>query len=353
MRARLRKSWPIIKAVIAIAIVVAIGRQFVLALPSPGEVWQRIVHPGWLAASGVFYIVGLGFSAYYWYRLLCTLHQRPFAPGAVRAYYIGLMGKYLPGKAWALFLRASLAHESGVRIGIAVMTTFYEVLTTMAGGALLAALLFAVQTPSETIHIDWQHLKRLIALQESGAGGLDYTALAVLSLLLLAPVGIPLVPPLFNRLVFRLSRPFRDADSGPLPRMDMTSLFEGLVITAGGWLFLGASLWAVFQSILAEPLPLTGKTLAHCTASLALAYVAGFIFVLVPNGLGVREFFLTLLLVPQVEPLVGSGDSREIAILAVLLLRLVWTVAELVVVGAVYWLPSRSRTSDQWGLSPP
>jgi hypothetical protein len=359
MRSWLRKSWPVIKAVVAVAIVVAIGRQFVVALRIPErglktsieDLLARLVHPGWLVAAGVLYILGLGFSAYYWYRLLRTLKQRPFPPGAVRAYYMGHMGKYLPGKAWALFLRASLAHESGVRIGIAVMTSFYEVLTTMASGALLAALLFAVQTPTSTVSVDWRHLKALLMLRESGSEGLDYTALSVMSLLLLAPVGIPLVPFVFNRIVFRLSKPFRNADSGPVPRIHIPSLFEGLAITAGGWLFLGASLWAILCSVAVEPLPLTGNVLAYCTAALAFAYVAGFIIVLVPNGLGVREFFLTLLLVPQIESLLNPNDSREIAILVVLLLRLIWTAAEVVIVGLVYWLPSVPRTEPPIGDS--
>ena len=45
----------------------------------------------------------------FWYRLLRQLGQRPTALAAVRAYYIGHLGKYLPGKACALLLRATLS----------------------------------------------------------------------------------------------------------------------------------------------------------------------------------------------------------------------------------------------------
>jgi len=62
-----------------------------------------------------------------------------------------------------------------------------------------------------------------------------------------------------------------------------------------------------------------------------------------PSGLGVREFFLTLFLVNPHE-----GRPRASILLAVLLLRLVWTAAELVTAGIVYWLPDqRSEVRGQ------
>src|SRR5258707_1302400 len=95
MRAWLRKAWPLLKAVLAVAILVAIGRQFVRDLSRP-ELWQRSLHPGWLVLSAAFYLLGLGFSALYWYRLLAALGQRPSLLRTLRAHYIGQMGKYLP-----------------------------------------------------------------------------------------------------------------------------------------------------------------------------------------------------------------------------------------------------------------
>ena len=59
----------------------------------------------------------------------------------------------------------------------------------------------------------------------------------------------------------------------------------------------------------------------------------------IPSGLGVREFFLTLFLVPE---LASEGQAaRGTAVLTVIVLRLVWTVAELGMAGVVYCLPVR------------
>jgi uncharacterized membrane protein YbhN (UPF0104 family) len=71
---------------------------------------------------------------------------------------------------------------------------------------------------------------------------------------------------------------------------------------------------------------------------MALAYVAGFAILIVPSGLGVREYFLTLLLLNPQE-----DRSRASVLLTVLILRVVWTVAELLFVAAVWWVPGEKE----------
>jgi hypothetical protein len=74
-----------------------------------------------------------------------------------------------------------------------------------------------------------------------------------------------------------------------------------------------------------------------------MAYVLGFVVIFVPNGLGVREYFLTIVLAPQLATrLHGDSEAQGIAILAVLLLRVVWTAAELVLAAGLYWVGARS-----------
>src|SRR5262249_26571154 len=151
------------------------------------------------------------------------------------AYYLGHMGKYLPGKAWAVFLRAGLVRGSGVGLGVATLTTFYEVLTTMAGGVLLAAVLFPV-LGSEGGWLDADDLGRLLRLEAPKGGVVGWRPAMLLSLGLLAGIGIPLLPPVFNRLAHHLSLPFRDAGATTLPRLRLAYLAEGLALTACGWL---------------------------------------------------------------------------------------------------------------------
>jgi uncharacterized membrane protein YbhN (UPF0104 family) len=343
MRERWKWLWPTLKVVLTVAILVAVGRQFYRDLHRP-DLWQRSLHPGWLLLAAALYPLGLGFSAFYWQRLLRLEGQRPSAWAAVRAYYIGHLGKYLPGKAWALLLRAGLVRSQGVRLGVAAITSTYEVLTTMAAGMLLALVLFALLAPDTSAGLDWAVLEQLYTQQVAPEVVLDRQVLVLLALVLLAPLGVAIAPPVFNRLLHRLARPFRRQDSAPLPRLSGRALLEGLALTPAGWLLLGVSLWAVLQAVMPEPLPWRWDTMGLLAAYLATAYVAGFLIIVVPGGLGVREFLLTLFLVPLlIQQSTGSAeDARASAVLAVLVLRLVWTVAEVLLAGVLYLLPGRS-----------
>lgn len=337
---RLRQWWPVGKALLAVVILVAIGRQFALDLQRP-EVWQRSIHPGWLIITGVLYLLGLGFSALYWYRLLRRIGQEPSALSLVRAYYIGHLGKYVPGKAWALLLRATLVRGPKVRPGYAGMAAFYETLTTMTTGVLLAAILLFLLAPDTGDFLGWYDLGRLLTLQAPEPVALNRWTLVLLALFLLVPVALPVLPPLFNRLAHRLSLPFRDRDE-PLPKLHLPALLEGLALTAVGWSLLGASLWAGLRATAGDTLPWSWELWGRATAFLGVAYVAGFVLLLFPGGLGIREIFLTVFLVPEMAQALALSDvdARVTVVQAVLVLRLVWTVAELLMAGIVFWLPA-------------
>jgi uncharacterized membrane protein YbhN (UPF0104 family) len=339
-----------LKALLALAILIAIGRQFVRDL-SRAELRQQHFHPGWLVASAVLYLLGLAFSAVYWYRLLIALGQEPSFLATVRAHYIGQMGKYLPGKAWALLLRSNLVRSRTTHVGVAVLTSFYEVFITMSSGALLAALLFGVQAWGSTSPPNWHVLGRIWQIIQAGdaqAAPVDPHALCLLALLLALAIGIPSVPPVFDRLVQRLSLPFRQADTRPVPTPRAACMLQGLAMTPGCWFLMGASLWAALRGA-GIGADWGWESWLRYTAFLALAYVSGFVILFLPSGLGAREAMLVLLLVPDISQRLGlvAEDARPCATLTVVLLRLVWTAAEVVIVAALYWLPVSVRPSTQ------
>src|SRR5581483_8605050 len=222
MRGGGRTWWRWLRTVLAVAIVVGVGWQFARLLARP-ELWDRpwTLHPAWLAVSVACYFAGLGCWGAFWLRLLHRVGRRPPVAAAFRAYYVSHLGTYVPGKAWAILLRATLL--PGVRPGVAALTAAYETLTTMAAGALIAAAV-----------IPW-----LLVGQES---------LGVQALGLLALAGLPLLPGVFNAVIARIARPFVDP-ADPLPRVRWTALPEGLAITAVGWAWLGGSALALVQAI--------------------------------------------------------------------------------------------------------
>jgi uncharacterized membrane protein YbhN (UPF0104 family) len=360
----------VLKVLLTVAILFAIGRQFAHALripelglkPALSDLWAQLVHPAWLILAGGLYLLGLGFSAIYWYVLLRATGQSPSLPGALRAHYIGQMGKYLPGKAWALILRSGILRGHGVQVSVAIATSFYEVFATMAVGALLAAVLFTLQISEFTTPPDWAALRQtahllnkdLHAPDPALTQSIDPKLLALLSLALALPLGVVLVPPVFNKLAQRLARPFRDAGSAELPAIPLRALPRCL-LTFGCWVLMGASLWAVLQAVMVSPPGFDLGIWQRCTAYASLAYVGSFVILIVPSGLGVREFLLLLLLTPEICRLPGLGETaaQEISALTILLLRLVWTAAEVVLVAMIYWLPVPSPGGGAANKLPP
>jgi hypothetical protein len=343
-----RSFWPAAKWLIAAAVLLFVGRQFARDLSNP-ELWTRPVHLDWLFAAGALYLVGLFMSACFWMVLLRRMRQAPHPLAEIRAYYLGHFGKYVPGKAWALVLRVGLAKAAGVNVRVGIMTTFYEVLVTMTAGALTAAALFAVQVDHWSGAIEPAAFARLLNLRESDEPP-DARVLCIFSLGLAAVVGLPLAPPFFNRVVRRLSKSFRDSDA-PLPSVPGMALVQGLVLASCGWFLHGASLWAVLCGLGDAPVSLTWDSWSRYTAALAMAYVFGFVAVFVPNGLGVREYFLTLVLAPQLSAMFGDErDARSVAVLATLVLRVVWMVAEAALAPILYWFPVRNVHKNEPGL---
>lgn len=310
-------NWPIlwraVKVALALLIVGGVGWQFAKILRRP-ELWQQPVRldAAWLALAGLLYAAGFACWGSFWRRLVCRLGEALPWPAAARAYFVSQLGKYVPGKAIAIVMRVAMARSAGVRTGVAAITATYETLTTIAAGAIVAAVLFPFLGGDSN---NW------------------WKALA-----LLAVAGIPILPGVFNRLAARVARPFTPRDSLPLPRLTTGALLGGLAQTAVGWFCLGASLLALLQGVgvgtTRPDVPwLTG------TAFVALAYVAGFVTLPAPGGLGVREAILQQLLARHLAPQLGEAPAESYAVIVVLLLRLTWTVTELTLAGAAALLP--------------
>jgi hypothetical protein len=320
MRDRLRKYWPLFKTLLAGAIVAGVVWFFVRILESeelretdrsrsPGQiVWDQLTSaraPD-LLAGAAFYLVGLSCYGLFWLRLLHMAGEPLPLWTALRVYYISHLGKYAPlGKGWALLMRVSLSAASGVRAGLAALTGAYETLTMMASGALLAAV--------------------VILLRLGDDGTLLWRALGLLAL-----AGIPILPAVFNRLVRGVAGRFGNADNAVFPSMSATMLLTGLTLGACGWALLGGSLAAVLNALAPERQAWTVGLWLECTAFVAVSYVAGFL-ASTPGGLGVRELVLQQLL----QPSLGAQ-----AVIVVILLRLLWTAAELLAAGALYCIPA-------------
>jgi uncharacterized membrane protein YbhN (UPF0104 family) len=296
-----QRLWQVAKLLITAVVLAFVGRTFLQALDQlPADFTFR---PQWLVLSGGLYVLGMLLSVAFWVLALRALGQRPGWGAAARAYLVGSPGKYVPGKAMVIVVRAGLVAGPRVRLSVAALTVVYETLLYMAVGALLAAVLTGLQW--EVGQVQAWHV-----------------------LALLAVAGVPTLPWVFNPMARRVVRRFQQPGEGPLPDLPVRTLLAGMALEAGQWFLTGLSLWAAVQAV--QAVPFDGPTWSAYTAVLGIATVASF-FTPIPGGLGVREWLLQWLL----SPTLGEGP----AVLVAVLFRLTWIVSEVATAAALYWLP--------------
>jgi hypothetical protein len=338
------KRWTVtsVKATIAVVVLWAVGRY---VLRTWGDIQRREVairvRPDRLAASGLLYLVGLSCCGRFYEQVLAA-SATPIATGpAIRAYLVSHLGKYVPGKAMVVVMRAGMSVPYGARAATAAIATFYETLVMMVAGSVIAALGFAAAGDSPPLEIDLPGL---------GTVGIPLYHLAGLVGLGLA-MGFMLVvmPPVFRKLALLVSLPFPKIGPGALPRFTPGLLARGLLWTAAGWVFMGASQLEVAQALMPLDRGQYVSLAPVVVASVALATVAGFVVAVLPGGLGVREGVLMYALSPAL--------GRDLAVVAALALRLVWVAAELLAAAVLLplgpWYRKGLCASAEADLGPP
>jgi glycosyltransferase 2 family protein len=305
---RTARKWLVLAVKLAIVLLVVWFMRRALV-----QAWQEIgrqplrLSPAWLAVSGVLYAIGMLPEGLFWHRTLRELGQPATLGDTLRAFFIGHLGKYVPGKAMVIVLRSGLLRCQPRETGLVVAAVFLSTLAMMSVGACLAAALMAVYFAGNWL-------------------------LTVASLGMMLAAGLPTLPPVFARLA-ALAGVARGNPTAlaKLAAVRYRLLAGGWVIMIVGWLFMAESLWAVLRAMgceaaLLEQLPL-------CLAAVTLAVVGGFV-AMIPGGLGIREAVLLELL--------GQHLGRPgLGLVAAAVLRIVWLVTEVVVSIIVYGVGSR------------
>ncbi|MEX0818567.1 MAG: lysylphosphatidylglycerol synthase domain-containing protein, partial [Pirellulaceae bacterium] len=260
-----------------------------------GIAWQEL-RVGWLVAAMGFYLVGLFPACVFWWQALHAMGQRPTFGETLRAFYIGHLGKYVPGKALVVVIRTGLIRSERVDTTVAATSVFVETLTFMAVGAVVAGGILSAVLDAHP--------------------GFTWLALA-----LAVCAGVPTYPPLFRRVLrfLQVHRANPEIDRA-IDGLNARLMGLGWLLISLGWFCFGLSLWATAQAIPSVDTIPTLLDLPLLTAAVALALVAGFLSLL-PGGIGVRELIVIPLLQPQFGPVV--------AIISAILLRACWLVAEL------------------------
>lgn len=232
-----------------------------------------------------------------------ALGQRPAVADSMAAYFIGHLGKYVPGKALVMVLRAGLIRGPMVDVKVAAACVAIETLTMMAVGAVISLIVL-----SSVVSGAYAWVVPIAAL---GVG------VGLLAFLPALRRGLVLVerrkPAWLENLAWR--------DLG------WRVLVPGWLWIAVGWALQGLSLWATLRALGATDLGAFAD-LPLCTAAAAISVVAGFLSFF-PAGLVAREAVLLMVLE-------AAGIDPALALAVAVLQRLVSLVSELGISAILY-----------------
>jgi hypothetical protein len=243
----------------------------------------RDVSPARLAAAAAATLAALYASMLCWRAVLADLGSRLPARDATTVFFVGQLGKYVPGSVWPVVAQMELGRERDVPRRRSAAAFVLTVLVSITAAGVLAAATLPFTEGGALRPYRWAFLAPALG-------------------------ALLLVPRVFDRVVrtaLRLAR-------RPPPERTLTGrgIAAALAWAAVQWVLYGAAVALV-----------GGTGVALATGAYALAWVAGFVVVVAPAGAGVREGALALLLA---APL-GSGRALAVA----LVLRLLTTLADL------------------------
>lgn len=223
--------------------------------------------PTYLVASVLLVWSMYALLIWAWRVMLASWGQELDGWTAARIWTVSSLGKYVPGKVWAIAGMALMAQQAGVAAWAATGSAVVLQVLAIGTGAALVGL-------TGTVTLEAAHPGARLALG----------ALVVASAI---GVGLVLWPPVVRRLL-RLARVPAEAAMAPRPE----GIIVGIAANAVAWLGYGTALWLLARGIL----PGARLELTRSVAVFTASYLAGFLALLAPGGLGVREGLFILML---------------------------------------------------------
>ena len=250
-----------------------------------GQVRERAatLHPDWLliAAASVLVLATYAMLVEVWRRMLHAWGDQLAFGDAARIWFVSSLGRYIPGKLWQVGAMGMMAQKKGVSPvaagGSALLTTLLSILSGFA-----VVLLTGASALMPFIH-------------PAGVAALVVIALGTLS----APW---LLPRLAGLAAFATGRDVQ------LPSLPARAIFLAFFGSALAWVFYGLAFLLFTHAILGTA---AGAPPAYISAYTA-SYLAGFLVLFAPGGVGVRE----LAMIPLMQSL-GLASAADAALVAV------------------------------------
>jgi glycosyltransferase 2 family protein len=283
-----RRTWRILQFIAGGLVVALAARSIVLnwqSLRAQPIEWR--FSSGWILTSVVVVFTAYAVLIEAWRRVVLSMGEKLAFFQATRIWFIASLGKYVPGKVWAVAGAAILAQRAGVDPSAAVAGALVLQALALASGAVAVGL-----TARE-------------AFQAVGPGVL--------------PVALAVVALSVSGIFLLTSQPLLDRVSRLLPASlpRLRAIAPGVLVSAFAanvfaWGAYGLALICLARGLL----PDVHLGLRQAIGVFTCSYLVGFIAVFAPGGLGPRESIFLLMLTGDI----GLKPAAALALASRLLL---------------------------------
>jgi uncharacterized membrane protein YbhN (UPF0104 family) len=252
----------------------------------------------WVVLAALATMVNVALAGMVWRTVLADLGSRLRLPVAARIFFVGQLGKYLPGSVWPVVMQTELGRDHKVPRRRTATATIVSMLLSLTS-ALLVVLLALPLAP------------------QAVPSGFGWAVLLVIPLLVL------LHPAVLGKIVDRaLTLAGRDALA---ERTTLRGTLLGTLWAIGSWIGAGIQVWALAVPLGAD---INLRTAVLLIGGYGLAWAVGFVVIIAPAGAGAREVALAAVLAPVLN------HSSAKVVVVVLLSRVLFTLTDLAAAGA-------------------
>lgn len=282
------KFWRVLQFIAGAVLVGVAVRSVVInwqSLRAEPVAWH--LSPVWLAASVLVVFTSYAVLIEAWRRVVLSMGERLAFMTAARIWFLASLGKYVPGKVWAVAGAAVLAQRAGVDPAVAVAGALVLQVLALSSGAAVVAL-----TARD-------------AFQTVGQGATPVAAAVIL--LSVAGVAVLTSQPLLDRIGRLLPASWPRLRAIP-PAM----VAAAFVANVFAWTGYGVALLLLARGLL----PGVSLSLPQAVGVFTCSYLVGFIALFAPGGLGPRESVFLLMLAGDI----GLKPAAALALASRLLL---------------------------------